>query len=356
MTEQNNALNALYGNQKPAVDIEAVAEEFTAYLNEFHTYQQPYDDAMDAELYEQFAKVLRKQAKWGYFDWSKKRPHFGPSSAGRSDRELYEKVRKSPRDVEVRQPQQRRWTALGEQIGGLVQREVMLAERHYTKFTGKPSRFRFARNEDGAPLYEHFTKMMHEVEFNGEEFAIFGLGDGILEYMAENGSILRIGLEVKSRQTSYAETSKARMQEVKPDHRLQTICYGEMYSLDYFMTIYVNSSKKKWNMTDEERVKSPDFRVFGYEITEDDKNDVKAKFANVTRMAREGEAPKVDLDTWLFNDYKSYIAKTITDEEYWELRDYAIRIQNSGLPDWKKRNYTEAVDFITVERTRTRNG
>lgn len=346
MTE---ALNALYGKQS-AVDIEAIAEEFTAYLNEFHTYQQPYDDAMDAELYEQFAKVLRKQAKWGYFDWSKKRPHFGPSSAGRSDRELYEKVRKSPRDVEVRQPQQRRWTALGEQIGGLVQREILLAERHYPKFTGKPSRFKFARNADGAPLYEHFTKKMHEVTFDGESFAIFGLGDGILEYTAADGTTLNIGLEVKSRQTSYAETSKARMREVKSDHRLQTVCYGEMYGLSHFLTIYVNSSKKAWNMTDEERIKSPDFRVFGYEITEEDKDAVKAKFARVTRLAREGNPPKVDLDSWLFCEFKTHIAKTLTDEEYAELRHQAVQMQNSGLPDWKKRQYTQAVDFITQIR------
>jgi len=345
-------INALYGTNTNAdgIDIEAIAQEFTDYLNEFHSYQQPYDDEMDAKLYEQFAGILRKQAKWGYFDWSKKRPYFGPSSAGRSDRELYEKVRKSPRDNTKPQPQQRRWTALGEQIGGLVQREIMLAERHYPKFTGKPSRFRFKRNSEGAPLYEHFTKKMHEVNYDGEEFAIFGLGDGILEYLTDDGEWLPIGLEVKSRQTSYAETSKARMQEVKSDHRLQTVCYGEMYGLNYFLTIYLNSSKKAWNMTDEERVKSPDFRVFGYEITEDEKNEVKAKFARVTRMAREGKAPKVELESWLFNDYKTHIAKSLTDEEYEELRQQALLMQNSGLPDWKKRQYAQAVDFITQTR------
>lgn len=103
-------------------------------------------------------------------------------------------------------------------------------------------------------------------------------------------------------------------------------------------------------MTDEERVKSPDFRVFGYEITEDEKNEVKAKFARVTRMAREGKAPKVELESWLFNDYKTHIAKSLTDEEYEELRQQALLMQNSGLPDWKKRQYAQAVDFITQTR------
>lgn len=332
------------------LNMETVAQEFTEYLNEWHSFQQPYDDIMDAEIYEKFAAELRKQSKYGYFDWSKQRPHFGPSSAGRSDRELYEKVRKAPRDQNRPQPQQRRWTALGEQIGGLVQREIMLAERHYAKFTGKPVRFRFKRNEDGAPLYEHFTKKMHEIEHDGESFSIFGLGDGILEYLTGDGEWIPIGLEVKSRQTSYAETSHNRMKEVKPDHYLQTVCYSEMYSLDYFLTIYVNSSKKAWNMTDTDRIKSPDFRVFGYEITDDERNAIKTKFARVTRLAREGNAPKVELDSWLFNDYKSHIAKTLTEEEFAELKEQALLVQRSGLPDFKKRQYAEAVEFISGVR------
>lgn len=332
------------------VNIEALAEDFTDYLNEFHSYSQPYDDEMDATLYEQFAKELRKQSKWGFFDWSKKRPHFGPSSAARSDRELYEKVRKSKRDESRPAPHQRRWTALGEQIGGMIQREIMLAERHYPKFTGKPARFRFAKNEEGAPLYEHFTKKMHEVEYDGEQFAIFGLGDGILEYIDANGEITRIGLEIKSRQTSYAETGPFRMKEVKPDHRLQTVCYSEMYSLDYFFVIYVNSSKKAWNMTDEERKKSPDFRVFGYEITEDDRNAVKEKFARVTRAAREGNPPKVELESWLYCDYKTSIAQALSEEEVEELSQQVELMRSSSLPDWQKRQYVNAIEFIKNAR------
>lgn len=332
------------------LNMEQVAQEFTDYLNDWHTYQQPYDDAMDAQLYEQFAAILRKQSKFGYFDWKKPRPHFGPSSAGRSDRELYEKVRKAPRDQNRPQPQQRRWTALGEQIGGLVQREIMLAERHYTKLSGKPVRFRFKRNADGAPLYEHFTKKMHEVEHDGESFAIFGLGDGILEYLTDTGEWIPIGLEVKSRQTSYAETGPFRMKEVKSDHFLQTVCYSEMYQLSNFLIIYLNSSKKSWNMTDEERVKSPDFRVFGYNITEEDKNSVKDKFARVTRLAREGTPPKLELEHWQFNEYKRHIATTLTEDEITELHEQTALMRNSSLPDWKKRQFTDAMTFISGVR------
>lgn len=328
------------------INMQELAQDFTDYINEWHSYQQPYDDKMDAEIYEQFAAILRKQSTWGYFDWSKKRPHFGPSSAGRSERELYERVRKAKRDTRPPAPHQRRWTALGESIGGMMQRELLLAERHYPKFTGKPARYRFARTPEGAPLYEHFTKKMHEVSHDGEEFAIFGLGDGILEHITAEGEIIRIGLEIKSRQTSYAETGNFRMKDVNPDHYLQTVCYSEMYGLDYFLTVYVNSSKKAWNMTDEERVKSPDFRVFGYAIDDNDRNEVKTKFARIVKMAREGNAPKVDLDSWRFNDYKSHIARELTEEEYAELQEQVRRMKHSNLPDWKKRSYTEAIEFI----------
>lgn len=312
---------------------------------------------MDAELHTQYARILREQSKWGYFNWKTApdgtpRPLFSPSSAGKSDRELYEKVRKSKRDERSPQPQQRRWTALGSMVGDLVQREVLLAERHFEKLTGKPSRFKFARTERNEPMFEHFTKVMHEIEHNGEKFAIFGLGDGILEYVTDDGEVVRIGLEVKSKQGSYADTSPSRMREPKRDHYLQTVCYSEMYGLDYFFVIYVNTAKKAWNMTDEERTKSPDFRVFGFEITEAERNEVKKKFARVTKAAREGVAPAVELDSWIFCEYKTVIAKSLTDADLDVIKNQVRLARQSSIPDWKKQKYFEAYEEIVELRER----
>ncbi|MGM0836011.1 MAG: hypothetical protein ACQEV7_07630 [Bacillota bacterium] len=310
---------------------------------------------MDAELHTQYARILREQSKWGAFNWKTSpdgtpRPHFGPSSAGKSDRELYEKVRKSARDDRQPQPQQRRWTALGSFVGDLMQREILLAERHYEKFTGKQPRFKFARTDRNEPMFEHFTKVMHEIEHDGEKFAIFGLGDGILEYVTEDGEVIRIGLEVKSKQGSYADTSPARMREPKRDHFLQTVCYSDMYALDYFFIVYVNTAKKAWNMTDEEREKSPDFRVFGVEITDADRNEVKSKFARVTKAAREGKAPAVELDSWLFCEYKGVIATALNDEELAAVKNQVRLAMRSGLPDWKKQKYYDAYEEIKALR------
>lgn len=333
------------------ININEVAQEFTDYLNEFHTYQQPYDDAMDAELHTQYARILKEQSKYGTFDFRKNpqgisRPHFSPSSAGKSDRELYEKVRKSKRDPSQPQPQQRRWTSLGGHIGDMLQREIMLGERHFEKFTGKKAPFKFARTDRGEPCFEHFTKVMHEIEHNGEHFAIFGLGDGILEYVTPDGEIVRIGLEVKSKQQSYAATSHRSMPAPKDGHVAQTVCYSEMYGLDYFFIVYVNASKKAWDMTDDDREKSPDFRVFGTEITEEERTAVKDKFAKVTKAAREGKAPAVDLSEWKFFEYKTAVAEALTDEEFAQVKLTASQAARSGLPDWKKKTYVEAYEFI----------
>lgn len=328
-----------------------IAQDFTDFLNEFHSYSQPYDDAMDAELHEMYARILREQSKWGYFSWKTApdgtpRPLFGPSSAGKDERELYEKVRRSKRDESRPEIQQRRWTALGSQVGDLIQREIMLAERHFEKLTGKAPRFRFARTERNEPCFEHFTKVIHECAYDGEKFAINGLGDGILEYITDDGEILRVGLEIKSKQTSYSETGVKRLTEPKEDHALQTVCYSKMYGLDYFIVLYVNTSKKAWYMTDDEREKSPDIRAFGKYISQADRDEVLAKFARVTKAAREGKAPRVDLTKFKFNDFKTAIAESLSEEEVADLRQQVERVKASRLPDWKKRGYIESLEFI----------
>ena len=333
------------------IDINAIAKEFYEYLNEFHSYSQPYDEEMDIFLHESFAKVLREQSKKGYFNFRSNpdgvsRPLFSPSSAGKSDRELYEKVIKSKKDEQKPRPYQRRWTSLGTQIGDMLQREIMLAERHYEKFTGKRVPFYFAKNEENMPLYEHTIKVIHEVAHAGEQFAIYGLGDGILEYVTEDGEVVHIGLEIKSKQQSYSATSPKSMKEPKEAHRLQAVSYSEMYGIDYFLIVYVNASKKSWSMDEAEFEKSPDIRVFGVEITDEDRRVVMDKFARVTKAARLKEPPALDLSEWRFFEYKESVAKSLSDAEVDQIRSTANRAVRSGLPQWQKQGYIDAYEYI----------
>jgi hypothetical protein len=324
-----------------------IAQDFIDFLDEFHTHNQPYDDAMDAEFYEQYARVLKEQSKWGYFNWKTApdgtpRPLFSPSSAGKDERQLYEKAIKSKADPRTPNRNQRDWTGLGSQVGAYIQREVMLAERHFEKLTGKKPRFKFERTERNEPAFEHFKKVIHEVEHNGEKFGLNGLPDGIMEYVTDDGEILRVGLEVKSFQKGYTDFKK--LDQPKRDHELQTTVYSEMYGLDYTIVLYHLTYGADWKR-DFSRSKA-----FGRYITQEDRNEILDKFARVTKAWRTGVAPAIDLDGWVFNDYKTAIAKSLTDEEYAILKAQVKRAQRSSLPEWKKTIYVDAFMFIEEAR------
>jgi hypothetical protein len=324
-----------------------IARDFIEFLDEFHTYPQPYDDAMDAEFYEQYARVLREQSKWGYFNWKTApdgtpRPLFAPSSAGKDERQLYEKAIKSQRDNRPPNRNQRDWTGLGSQVGAYIQREVMLAERHFEKLTGKVPRFRFERTKRGEPAFEHFVKKIHEVEHNGEKFGLNGLPDGILHYVTDDGEILRVGLEVKSFQKSYTDFKK--QDKPKLDHELQTHVYNEMYDLDYTIILYHLTYGADWER---------DFgrsKAYGRYFPKEARIALLDKFARVTKAWRTKTPPAIDLDGWKYNDYKTAIAKSLPEEEFETLKAQIRRAQRSNLPQWKKNAYYDAFEFIKEVR------
>lgn len=318
--------------------INEIAREFTDFLNEWHSYNEPYDDQLDAWLHECYAKIKRKR---NYIDW--KSIYFSPSSANKDDRELYVKAIGMPRDDDDVKPWQRRWTSLGTAVGDWLQREILLAERHYEKFTLKKPPFIMARTDDGMPFFEDFVHGQYFFEHDGEKFSIIGTCDGVLIHQPTGK---RIGLEIKSKQTGANETSPAKLKAPKDDHIAQVTCYSLMYDLDAYLIVYVNTSKKAWFMTDDEFAKSPDFRVFGVDVTDDMKRQVLDKFAGVARAVREQTPPKLNIDKFLFNNFKRSCALSLTDDEFNEIKDEVKRVMKSGLPSWKKQVYYDAYEFI----------
>jgi hypothetical protein len=326
---------------------EQIANDFAEYMDEFHRHPQPYDDEMDADFYERYARVLREQLeekdgwkKYLYAPDGTRRPTFAPSSAGKDERQLYAKAIHGKKGQDDRPPNrnQRDWTGLGSQVGGYIQREVMLAERHFKRLTGKEPRFKFERTDRGDPAFEHFVKKIHEVEHSGEKFGLNGLPDGILEYVTDDGEILRVGLEVKSFQKSYTDFKKH--EEPKQDHELQTHVYNEMFGLDYTLVLYHLTYGADWKR---------DFsrnKVYGRFIPKEDRIPLLDKFARVTKAWRTKTPPAIDLDGWKYNDFKTVIAKDFTDEEFDLLKAQVRRAQKSGLPNWKKQMYYDAFEFI----------
>ena len=318
-----------------------LAQDFLDYINDWHTYNEPYDDDLDIWLHEEYAKVIRKGKD---VDW--RSIYFSPSSAGNSARELYVKAKKKRKDQQRFKPHQRRWMSLGTAVGDWFQRELLLAERHYKKLSGKEPVFSIGI-VNGQPAFEDFVFKQHKMTWKGEEFSLLGTTDGI---MVDRRTGEKIGLEIKSKQETPSKTSLSAMKTADPKHVKQCVSYGEMYGLDRFIIVYVNTAKKKWFAPDDELEKTPDVRAFEIKITDDMRSEVFDYFADIVRRVRENDPPKLDLEEWRFNGYKRACALDLSEEELSELESEVVALELSNLPQWKVRACTEALDEIKTIR------
>jgi hypothetical protein len=260
-------------------------------------------------------------------------------------------MRGAKRESSDRPPHQGRWVRIGTAIGDVIQRDILFAEKHYEKSIGVVPPFTFERNQHGEPMFEDFAKMNAVIKHNGKSFALFGTGDGVMRYVSEDGEILRVGLEVKSKQTTSAMTSSYSTRNgPKDDHVKQCVCYSKMYDVDYYVILYVNASKKSWNMTAEEFAKNPDIAAFGLHITKDMRNEVLDHFADIVESAETGNPPKLDIDKWLFLDFKRTVSLSLSDEELAEIKRQVSALQRSSLPEFKKKGPAEAL--AEIERIR----
>ena len=164
--------------------------------------------------------------------------------------------------------------------------------------------------------------------------------------ITDDGEKVRVGLEIKSKQTTPAQTSLYSMNQPSSAHARQIVAYSHMYDCDYYVILYVNYAKKGWNMTDEDYEKTPDIRAFCTKVSDEAKREVFDKAVKVTRAVREGIPPKLDLDDWTFNNFKEACAKDLSDEEVEELRQQVERAKRSSLPNYIKANYERAFDDI----------
>ncbi|GAA0840597.1 hypothetical protein GCM10008915_36470 [Bifidobacterium pullorum subsp. gallinarum] len=313
-----------------------------------------YDDALDAQIHRWYADILSDKSRKV---WPPRGiPYFSPSSANADPRGLYEKMRGAKRESVVRPPHQGRQVRIGTAIGDVIQRDILFAEKHYASWMGENPPFNFERNERNEPMFEDFAKKGAVVEHAGKKFAIYGTCDGIMTYWTEDGRKIRVGLEVKSKQTTYAATSGYSMRNgAKEDHVKQCVCYSLMYGtdaqpIDYYVILYVNGARKAWSMTPDEFEKNPDIKAFGLHITDEMRAEVLDYFADIVTAAETGNPPKLDIDKWLFNDFKQRIASVLTADELAEVERKVNAIQRSGLPDFKKRSAATVLTEIMALR------
>src|SRR5690606_37085369 len=247
--------------------------DFLQMLDEWHSKPEIKDNKLEAYLLRRKSEILLSPI--GQKEIGKS--YFTPSSANSCPRELFHRLRGDERDNFDIPPHQGRWKRLGTAFGDMVQRDLLYIHKYYEKKTGKKPPFTPWYNNillEGemrkVPYWEDFAKRTLTLKHNGIEINIQGQPDGILKY--KDGSI--VGLEIKSKQTSYNRTSEYSLKEPEKSHKRQVIAYSLLYDVDEFIILYGNLAKKAWDMGEGDYIKYPDVRAFYVKVTEEDKEEL----------------------------------------------------------------------------------
>jgi hypothetical protein len=316
---------------------EGLVTDFLEMMDTYHSLPEQWDDALARNIAAMNYEILRNPAPLA---WPKKRgvKFFTPSSANSCKRELFHRIRGDKRDEIDTPPHQGRWRRLGSLFGEMIQTDLIYIEKHYQRLTGQAPAFvpdRIEVNGRRFPFWEGFAKKIHHVNHNGHDLYLMGQPDGVLIHK----SGIRVGLEIKSKQTTPAVTSFYSMRAAKEDHVRQCIAYSIMYGVDDFLIVYGNLAKKGWDMTPEEYEKNPDLRAFHIHVTEAERLELLDTFASVMQAVKTDTPPAVDPFKWTFNNFKTATALSMTEEELADLRRKVRQVQKStGLPKWMKDN------------------
>jgi hypothetical protein len=219
---------------------------------------------------------------------------FSPSSASKCERELFYKATKQRKDAITSHPYQKRWTRNSSAVHRAVQKDLLYAE----KVLARP-RFKVARTEDGRPSWEKNIAHVKQLEYNGVRFQLYGMMDGILEYMED---LSRIGFEFKTKSTTIAAVGDFKMREASPDHETQCSAYSVLFGVDEFLIVYESVAKDNWNKGAEARA---DMRSFYINVKDDDRDRLLDKFAYVADAVYSGEVPDPDFSKCLFCPFKT---------------------------------------------------
>jgi hypothetical protein len=340
----------------PKQEESVLVTDFLTMMDRWHGHKEIIDNELEILILQKELEIRttnKKQLEWG----PKGTKYFAPSSANSDARELFLKLLGHQRDEQPTPPHQGRWRRIGTKWGEVIQTDLLYIEKHYKKEFGENPPFKpeyVEINGKFYPAWEKFAQKIVWVEHRGHKIPILGQPDGILRHLPTGK---RVGLEIKSKQTTPAQTSYFSMKGPKEDHVKQCINYSIMYGtpeapLDDFLITYGNLAKKSWDMTPEEYEKNPDFRAFHVRVTEADRIALLDFYADVLDAIDSGIPPKLDLEKWAFNNFKTACALSLSDEEYEDIKREVQAVLKSSLPDWKKRGYIEALEFIKEVRSK----
>jgi hypothetical protein len=316
------------------------AREFKAMLDGWHSVPEVRDRELDIQIHQQYADRLTYLQK----NWARSGvPYFSPSATSACPREQYYKLLLEGKHTSDGQKSahQGRWQRIGTAVGDVIQRDLLFIEKHYKDVFDEEPPFKPEYTAEGYPAWEDFIYNYHKVP--GKAYQLLGTGDGILQH--KDGT--RIGLEIKSKQTTSARTSEYTMRAPEAGHILQCVAYSIMYGLDKYLIVYVNLSKKSWEMSAEDLEKTPDVRVFEVNITEEMRQEVLARFDYIMKCYKDKTPPPMDILKWTFNSYKHIIAAELSEKELSELRNQVRAIRRSDeYPSYLKDAVIDAYNEI----------
>ena len=298
---------------------EKLAYKFLTQLNKYHATGTQEDDKVLTKYFRDYINILAHpfEVPTDHKDI----PKFRPSGVSGCPREWFYKLTNTPADIPVDEkvtpPYQTRWQNIGTLIGDMIQKDLLHMEtKGYNQFRFDKITHNLGGEVDYLfPYFEQFSTVSKVIEHGGKTFRLQGSTDGIMVYTDEYGEELQVGLEIKSKQTSYSTTSKSQLKSPNESHVKQVTAYSLMFDVDYWIIIYVNGSKKAWTMDESEIDKSPDIRTFGIYVTEEMKHELKARLAEIVTSVENNNPLPLDLNGWLFNEYKKACAKGLSEEE-----------------------------------------
>lgn len=339
-----------------------LADKFKSQMDKFFR-KNLSDDPIMLEWHRNFADILERGIenppvkKW-----------IRPSMVGADEQSVWMHLHGyKPDTYLLDEPQDEvhtRWQAIGTVIGDMLQRQILAAEywtgkgKAQVDFAFERVPFECARDYEECnrtvPMFEEFARRYIEID----GVPVWGTCDGILEYREPLKDVctvsekVRIGFEVKSKQTTNASTGTFRMKTYEEKHRQQILTYALMYDLDYYIIWYQNCSKKAWSMTEEEKIKYPDCRAFGIYISPEDKKNHKEYLKGLWKLG-ESRTPKPKLNPlkWTFNSHKISAIVNMTDTEFEELERECSQIENSKeYTTFEKKSAYQCIEEIRQAR------
>ena len=326
----------MFAEELPFAD--QLAIQFRKQLGDYYSAEE----IVDYELERKWHLMMAERQP---FD--KPKPYISPSSAGACPRQLALALRGEKPDEEIRQEHQGRWTRIGTAIGEVVQKDLFyMGHPHIAEKTlGREPEFVFETITDGKyrgyPNFEEFASKARadavwDEAHRAHPFYVAGSPDGILIHTPTGK---RVGLELKSKQTTPARTSYYSLREAEWKHREQVKAYANIFDLDYYLVVYVNAAKAKWRVSAEDLAKGDDLRVFGYEITKEARRNQMEYFEGIFEASLGmRDLPPLNLARWTFNDYKQACVASLTVAEYESLLEQCNEIIHGGNQTKAKRN------------------